>query len=233
MSAKNFHTEQLYLDTARENYSIPIAGHYFRVIDSSDPNAEITVRVDNPDDSGIVARRGFGWKHSRFERLWIDHAAQAGEWVRLIIGGLPNETDPDLFDVFPSAASDFVQVTNTEAESIPTRLTAREPMRRPESGPVSALPGTDIDTGGVTQVWKTVSAGKELVLHRFQMVANSGFARAEIKTGSLSSFAEVRAGAGPLEMFAPMVLDEGDEICVFTSSGDTAALAYEGYERDK
>ena len=77
--------KRYYLDTARTNEQVSIAGDYFVLINSSSQPATIDVSFNNMNANAITFTSGLKIKIP-FAQFFITHTAQAGEWVDILIG---------------------------------------------------------------------------------------------------------------------------------------------------
>jgi hypothetical protein len=127
MAAKHFLTERIHLDAAKNRLPFHWAGWYFRVIGSSSPSAQITVRVDEADSQAREMRQGAGWTQGPFTRLYLSWDAQPGEWVDVLVGGDPDDYQPGEYEAFPSADREFIEAVNDPKNPLPV-VGGRQPL---------------------------------------------------------------------------------------------------------
>ena len=113
MIMNGFFTKVLKLDDARSGECFNYAGSLFQVIDTSNPNRALKLKVNDRNNREFNAKRGFGWMQDKFTRLFISHDAAPGETVTIAIGGDPDHVNSSDFKIFTPNTSNEVQVTNT------------------------------------------------------------------------------------------------------------------------
>lgn len=72
------------LGIARDDEQLQIAGTYFKVIKATDPNTEISVKLNADRNDLLPLSRGSGFRMP-FRRLWLTNVAQAGKKATIFI----------------------------------------------------------------------------------------------------------------------------------------------------
>lgn len=101
---------RLTLDAARDNAPLDYSGLFIAIRDADTITTEVTIAFDRPDGQTVTLRRGQGFRHLGFNKLFITNTAQAGKWVDLVLAGDPGLVDKRLFDVLIPPASQSVTV---------------------------------------------------------------------------------------------------------------------------
>ena len=102
MTTSQVHAKSKYyyaLDNAREKKLEPKNGGFIQIIRSSSADAAIFVAVDDgfSDEDYIELKRGDSLKvDGGFERIYVRNAAQAGEWVEMLVTGSEDEFSVEL-----------------------------------------------------------------------------------------------------------------------------------------
>ncbi len=81
----NYLRRRIHLDTARALEQWPIAGEFMYIEEVSSDSANASICIDRNTNPVLDIRKGVRIK-TVFETLYLTHAAQAGEWIDLIIG---------------------------------------------------------------------------------------------------------------------------------------------------
>jgi hypothetical protein len=102
---------RLLLDQARRYYALEYRGSYVLVRRSS-ATAAITLHLDEPGGDGIPLTSGHGFAHAPFQRLYLSHPAQEGQWVELVIAGDPEHADRRLFSAIRPHDAPAVQAVD-------------------------------------------------------------------------------------------------------------------------
>lgn len=144
----------LYLDTARTNYPINLAGFELGVVDSS-AGAEVDIRFNRPGTDPVTFKKGLKTKRP-FVKAFVSHAAQAGEWVKIWVSPNFLYTYDDDREQADSTASLAEIQDNTELlkqiPSIATEVNAR-------ASSINTAGDATLYTVGVGKILKITSAG--------------------------------------------------------------------------
>lgn len=84
-------------DRSEDAKQLAVGGHTLKVVDASSPQAFAHVTPESKNYHPIELRFPGGWTHGPFKRLFINHPAQPGEWIKVAIIGHPAEADPARF----------------------------------------------------------------------------------------------------------------------------------------
>ena len=109
---ENYKKKRLDLSAAQENLKLDLAGEFLYVEAVSSASAAATVRLNRNANDAIKLAHQTKIK-TVFTTLFITHAAQAGEWIEVIIGTDFSKDDPQLED--PGTAQPVIEITNGSA----------------------------------------------------------------------------------------------------------------------
>ena len=97
ITAWDVRTIDLAGDRSEDAKQLAVGGHTLKVVDASSPHAFAHVTPESKNYHPIELRFPGGWTHGPFKRLFINHPAQPGEWIKVAIIGHPAEADPARF----------------------------------------------------------------------------------------------------------------------------------------
>ncbi|WP_432797245.1 hypothetical protein [Poriferisphaera sp. WC338] len=100
------------------NLDLNYPGHYFRITAVSSANVRVFVSVNEPDGNQREMKHGEGWVHNPFTILYVNAAAQPGEWVEFSVGGNPANADVSRLELFTASDENFTKVISSEAEPV-------------------------------------------------------------------------------------------------------------------
>lgn len=99
-------------------------GHSFQVVDANSASASIRATIENrrPSDRQTF-KKGMGWRHVAFDRLWVHWDAQPGVTVTIAVAGRPQDARPELIEVLTAASANTVEVDNPLENPVPVEVT--------------------------------------------------------------------------------------------------------------
>lgn len=104
----NVFTRTIALDNARTMEGIDITGNFVWVLDASSQNATFDLRFNEQYNSPFPVSLGLTLGGFRFNRAYISHAAQAGQWITILYG--VQEPGSNLWINNPSQVVNTVEV---------------------------------------------------------------------------------------------------------------------------
>ncbi len=118
---ENYKRKRLDLSVAQENLKLDFAGEFLYVENVSSASAAATVRLNRNanDEIALIHQTKI---FTVFTTLFITHAAQAGEWIDLVIGVDFSKEDPQHSD--PGEAQPVIEITNGSADTNTTAAAA-------------------------------------------------------------------------------------------------------------
>jgi len=111
---ENYKKKRLDLSTAQNDLRLDLAGEFLYVEAVSSASATATVKLNRDKNDAITLSHQTKIR-TVFTTLYITHAAQAGEWIDIIIGVDFSKTDPQLAD--PGTAQPVIEITNIAADT--------------------------------------------------------------------------------------------------------------------
>lgn len=63
---------------------ITITGNLLWAVNASSPSANARIRFNHPDGDGLPVTEGFAMRTPNFQEIWIENAAQPGEFLELV-----------------------------------------------------------------------------------------------------------------------------------------------------
>lgn len=155
------------LDTALVDFDYPIAGNFLYITDTSDYSVRVDIRFNTIITDKWTFEKSYGVRFP-FQRFWITSTAQAGAWVKVLVGTFYK----DLFEVLDNRSA---QAQASLLTDIKTNTTGLPSLVRSLSGDT----GTQVNknntiTTATTQIVHTVTAGKTLYLNSACLCLKSG-----------------------------------------------------------
>lgn len=226
------------LDAARDRALLNYRGNYISIRNADSINTEILVYFDRPEGEPVPLRRGQGFRHFPFSRVFITNAASPGAWVEVVIAGEPQEARHELFEVLIPPASQDVTIAgqsatlevdnpsgdsldvNIESQSVTLDVNIAAQSECVQIEPCQGVPGTDFtwvsayeeSAGAPTgNAIYTVPASKKLVIVKAIVWRNSTTVnKAVIKNASAAIVAEMYGGnSAMVEGFQGLVMPAG------------------------
>ena len=108
-------TRRFYLDNARSLQEVALGGSMLWAYAASDLTANVAIRLNDQLRDAIIFQQGMYIRGTRFSRLYMTHAAQAGAWIEFVVAVEGRET---IEIVNPAVA--FTSVSFTKASVLDT-----------------------------------------------------------------------------------------------------------------